>query len=76
MGGDSESRQVVRTIVLLAHTLKMDVVAEGVETTEQLAQLKSMACEHGQGYVFCEPVGPEAVAELIRTGTGLVPITL
>ena len=36
----------------------MDVVAEGVETTKQLAQLKMLKCEYGQGYLFSKPMSP------------------
>ncbi len=53
--------EIVRTIVALAHNLNMDVVAEGVETAEQLAELRTMGCDYGQGYLFSHPVeAPEA----------------
>ncbi len=48
--------EIVRTIVALAHNLSMDVVAEGVETAEQLAELRAMGCDYGQGYLFSRPV--------------------
>ena len=48
--------EIVRTITTLAHTLGMDVIAEGVETSEQLAQLKGLGCEFGQGYFFSKPL--------------------
>jgi diguanylate cyclase (GGDEF)-like protein/PAS domain S-box-containing protein len=56
MNSDLENFEIVRTIATLAHTLGMDVVAEGVETAEQLAQLKSLGCEFGQGYFFSKPL--------------------
>jgi EAL domain-containing protein (putative c-di-GMP-specific phosphodiesterase class I) len=46
----------VRTIITLAWNLGMDVIAEGVETTKQLAQLKMLKCEYGQGYLFSKPM--------------------
>ena len=43
----------------------MDVVAEGVETDEQLEQLKALGCEHGQGYLFHKPMPQAAIDELV-----------
>jgi diguanylate cyclase (GGDEF)-like protein/PAS domain S-box-containing protein len=53
---NNENAEIVRTIIMLARSLKMDVVAEGVETAEQLAQLKALDCEYGQGYYFSKPL--------------------
>ena len=55
---DGEKLELVRTIITLAWNLGMDVVAEGVETTKQLAQLKMLKCEYGQGYLFSKPMSP------------------
>ena len=49
----------------MAHTLGMDVIAEGIETVEQLARLRSLACEYGQGYYFFQPVDSETTYELL-----------
>lgn len=48
--------EIVQTIMTLAHNLGMDVVAEGIETAEQMLQLKRLQCEYGQGYFFSKPV--------------------
>lgn len=56
MAEDDENAEIVRTIVGLAQNLGMDVVAEGVETPEQIATLKSLGCEYGQGYFFSKPL--------------------
>jgi EAL domain-containing protein (putative c-di-GMP-specific phosphodiesterase class I) len=56
--------QIVQTIIALAHGLGLDVTAEGVETSEQLARLKALGCEFAQGYLFSCPVDQEA-AELL-----------
>ncbi|QKD81073.1 EAL domain-containing protein [Thermoleptolyngbya sichuanensis A183] len=57
-----ESQAIVKTILSLAETLRMSVIAEGVETLEQLVQLMAMGCEYGQGYLFSSPVD-RAMAE-------------
>jgi diguanylate cyclase (GGDEF)-like protein/PAS domain S-box-containing protein len=49
---DGEKLELVRTITTLSWNLGMDVIAEGVETTKQLAQLKALKCEYGQGHLF------------------------
>ncbi len=66
MHSDENSAEIVQTIITLAQILKLDVVAEGVETEEQLAQLKRLKCEHGQGYFFYQPLTREAAEELIE----------
>lgn len=57
--------EIVRAIVTLAHNLNIDVVAEGLETAEQLAQLKALRCKYGQGYFFAKPVEREVAEALI-----------
>ncbi len=59
---DEEKREIVRTIVALARTLKMEVVAEGIETAEQLAMLRELGCEYGQGYLFSSAVDAQSIA--------------
>ncbi|MCT7949448.1 EAL domain-containing protein [Ancylothrix sp. C2] len=56
--------EIVRTCINLAHNLGMNVVAEGVETAEQLAILRSLGCEFGQGYLFSRPVDSEKARSL------------
>ncbi|PYT02228.1 MAG: PAS domain S-box protein [Acidobacteria bacterium] len=65
MEADDESSQIVATIVQLAHNLGMEVTAEGVETVEQLAHLRALSCEYGQGYYFSGPVGAESAKLMI-----------
>ena len=62
---DGEKLELVRTIITLAWNLGMDVVAEGVETTKQLAQLKALKCEYAQGYLFSKPLPRLEAAKLI-----------
>lgn len=59
MVGDERNQKIVNTIINLAHNLEMKVVAEGVETAEQLTLLNGMACDCVQGYIFSRPLGPE-----------------
>ncbi|UBF24677.1 EAL domain-containing protein [Kovacikia minuta CCNUW1] len=66
MGDGSEDAQIVQTIIVLGHNLGMDIVAEGVETAEQLAALRSLGCEYGQGYFFSKPLTVEAAEKLLK----------
>ena len=65
MGCGDESWEIVRAITMLAHALGMDVIAEGVETKEQLAQLSSLQCKYGQGYFFSKPLDSLTAGALI-----------
>ncbi len=60
-----ENVEIVRTIATLARNLGMEVVAEGVESEDQLACLKALQCEYAQGYLFSRPLTAEAAAEFI-----------
>ena len=62
---NEENIAIVRTIVALAQNLGMDVVAEGVETEDQLALLRKLECEKGQGFLFSTPVNVRTAEELI-----------
>lgn len=67
---DGEQLAIVRTIITLAWNLGMDVVAEGVETSKHLAQIRALHCDYAQGYFFCKPVGAEAATQLIDRVVG------
>ena len=67
---DGEQLAIVRTIITLAWNLGMDVVAEGVETPKQLAQLKALHCDQAQGYFFYKPVDAANAAQLIAEMVG------
>lgn len=64
---EGENVAIVRTIVALAHALGMDVIAEGVETAAQLARLRAIGCEYGQGYFFAKPLPSEAATALMAS---------
>jgi EAL domain-containing protein (putative c-di-GMP-specific phosphodiesterase class I) len=62
----SKSAGIVQAIILLANSLGMTVVAEGIETTEQFWQLKALQCEYGQGYFFSKPLALDGVEKLLQ----------
>jgi EAL domain-containing protein (putative c-di-GMP-specific phosphodiesterase class I) len=65
---DSDDQAIVETILAMAHSLKLAVVAEGVETTEQLRFLQSRNCDEWQGYLCSPPVPFDQLNGLIREG--------
>ena len=67
-GGNSQS-QIVSTIITLARNMGLKVVAEGVETEEQLAHLRDLQCAYGQGFLFSCPITAEATEDLMRQNT-------
>jgi EAL domain-containing protein (putative c-di-GMP-specific phosphodiesterase class I) len=65
--GSKEESMIVRTIMPLAHNLGLDVVAEGVETNEQVALLKELRCKYAQGFYFSRPINAEEAQMLLLT---------
>jgi len=65
LGPSGENSEIIRTIVLLARNLGLDVVAEGVETAEQLTQLQAIGCEYGQGYFFSRPLDAQSAGRFV-----------
>jgi EAL domain-containing protein (putative c-di-GMP-specific phosphodiesterase class I) len=63
----AKNTAMVKTIALLASNLNLKMVAEGVETKDQLAQLRALKCEYAQGYFFSKPVEAEKVEALVAT---------
>ncbi len=57
---------IVRAIISLAHSVGLQVVAEGVETEEQLRCVRALGCDHWQGYYCCEPQPPELFGAMLR----------
>lgn len=65
MEDGTENGEIVRTVIALAKTLGLSVVAEGIESIHQLHQLRVLGCEYGQGYLFSRPVPVEEVEKLL-----------
>ena len=57
---------VVQAIIDMAHTLNLSVVAEGVETAEQLQMLRDMQCDEVQGFLLARPQSPDLITELLQ----------
>lgn len=65
MSTNDDSRAIVKAIVSLAHHLEMNIIAEGVETAEQMEQLKLLGAEYGQGYYFAKPLPAAEIENLL-----------
>lgn len=68
---DADDKAIVSAIITLAHSLKLKVVAEAVETEEQLRFLRSLGCDQMQGYLFSKPLTVEGMTRLLTQGRGL-----
>lgn len=63
---NQEDRELINAIISMAHSLNLKVVAEGVETSEQLACLKELECDMAQGYLLGKPMQAEALTSLLN----------
>jgi EAL domain-containing protein (putative c-di-GMP-specific phosphodiesterase class I) len=70
MTHDVQGQAMMGTMILLAHTLELEAVAEGIETAEQLELLKAMRCDFGQGYHLARPMPPDDVTERLADQHG------
>ena len=62
---DPSAVAIVRAIIAVAHTLSMEVTAEGIETGEQLREIAALQCDRGQGYYFARPLTADAAGRLL-----------
>jgi diguanylate cyclase (GGDEF)-like protein len=65
IGRDVEDSAIVRAIITVAKSLGLSVTAEGIETADQLDQLRTLGCDHGQGYFFAKPMTSDRVPALL-----------
>jgi len=63
---DKKNLALIKSIINLVHNLGLDLVAEGIETEEEVAFLQSLNCEYGQGYLFSRPLNYDAAEALMR----------
>ena len=71
MTSNPDDAAIIRAIIAMAHNLKLQVIAEGAETEEQLSLLKAQQCDKFQGYLFSHPVPAEAFTKLLQNGKNL-----
>jgi EAL domain-containing protein (putative c-di-GMP-specific phosphodiesterase class I) len=68
VASDSSDKAIVRTIIAMAHSFNLNVIAEGVETEEQRQFLLNTDCTHYQGYLFGKPVPIDQFEALLKQG--------
>ncbi|HVF29324.1 MAG TPA: bifunctional diguanylate cyclase/phosphodiesterase, partial [Pyrinomonadaceae bacterium] len=73
VGEQGENSEILQTIISLAKNLKMRVIAEGVETTAQLAVLRNLGCDYAQGFLLAKPKGREDTEELLYKRQNWLP---
>jgi len=67
IGQNVEDSAIVRAVITVAKSLGLAVTAEGIESADQLEQLRSLGCDHGQGYYFAKPMPSDRVPALLLT---------
>jgi diguanylate cyclase len=72
---DSDDAAIVESIISMARNLNLEVVAEGVETRDQVEFLKQIQCHEAQGYYFSKPLPPEQFSEKLRENKKNTPIS-
>jgi EAL domain-containing protein (putative c-di-GMP-specific phosphodiesterase class I) len=69
---DADDMEITSAVIAMAHGLKLEVVAEGIETAEQLEFLTDHDCEYGQGYYFSRPVSFADMEKLLDPAVSLL----
>jgi EAL domain-containing protein (putative c-di-GMP-specific phosphodiesterase class I) len=73
VGENGENSEILQTIISLAKNLKMRVIAEGIETHSQLAVLRNLGCDYGQGYLLAKPKSKEETEKLLYQHPDWIP---
>jgi EAL domain-containing protein (putative c-di-GMP-specific phosphodiesterase class I) len=76
VGPNGENSEILQTIISLAKNLHMGVIAEGIETENQLDLLRNLGCDYGQGYLLSKPLPKEQLTELLYRKHNWFPETL
>ncbi len=71
LGRNASDSAIVSAVISMGLAMGVDIVAEGVETEEQIAELRSLGCPFAQGYLFAQPLTPQAAAALMHASVGL-----
>mgnify|MGYP003502360191 CR=1 FL=1 len=66
---EREKSAIVEATIAFAHALDLSVTAEGIETDAQLARLRGLGCDLGQGFRFCAPLPPGDLEAVLRGGS-------
>ncbi|GAB4240282.1 MAG: hypothetical protein Kow0049_28060 [Stanieria sp.] len=64
--GNDKNYDILKAIINLAHSLELNVIAEGIETETQLQMLRNLGCEYGQGFLLAHPLNSQSVIDLIE----------
>ena len=67
MDRDHKSSELVRAIVAMAHALGISIIAEGIETENELHDLKGLMCDYGQGFIISRPMDPESTGKVLAS---------
>jgi len=70
MGACGKSKAIVKTILMLARNLRLEVVAEGIETDGQFKSLRELGCRFGQGYLFSKPIDAASTSQWLFENAG------
>ncbi|MDE3119494.1 MAG: EAL domain-containing protein, partial [Nitrospirota bacterium] len=76
---NQEDATIIKAIIAMSHSLKLQVLAEGIETEEQMAFLRTAGCDEAQGYLFSRPMPAEQLTDMLKASVHrkgrLAPVT-